>query len=323
MRTHYDNLHISEKASPEVVKAAYRALAQKWHPDKNAHQREKAERYFKIITRAFEVLSDPDERSEYDAWLSGQRNAEQVSPEIDSVSEPMRGYGAPAMAEAWEDGRRSREQGFTEKDCPYNGSLAGMWLDGFKTGQVYEAAVVAGVYPWRRFFARFIDIPLVLLLAIAAAPLFALGVELLTAKDIWPGIQRSGVMLLLFAVASLVLYETTFISVLAMTPGKWILGVIVVDSSGEKLEFDKALLRVIYANLVGQGLHIPLLAAIANITWFFYLRKTGSTYWDEKVGSVVRCKPMSTARMLLSVFAVVIAMVLYSLIIDALGRRFQ
>ena len=47
MRTHYDNLHVSEKASPEVIKGAYKALAQKWHPDKHPNQREKAERYFK------------------------------------------------------------------------------------------------------------------------------------------------------------------------------------------------------------------------------------------------------------------------------------
>lgn len=73
MRTHYDNLHISEKASPEVIRAAYKALAQKWHPDKNGHQREKADQYFKIISKAFEVLSDPAARIEYDALIKRQR----------------------------------------------------------------------------------------------------------------------------------------------------------------------------------------------------------------------------------------------------------
>jgi len=130
MRTHYDNLHVSEKASPEVIKGAYKALAQKWHPDKHPDQREKAERYFKIITRAFEVLSDSKTRAEYDAWLTTQRKAQFSQPGPDAAQEPPR-HQKPnpkpsptpeqTMEEAREDGRRSREQGFSENDitdCP-------------------------------------------------------------------------------------------------------------------------------------------------------------------------------------------------------------
>jgi uncharacterized RDD family membrane protein YckC len=58
MRTHYKNLQVSESASQVVIKAAYKALAQKWHPDKNPDQREKAELYFRLINRAFEVRED-------------------------------------------------------------------------------------------------------------------------------------------------------------------------------------------------------------------------------------------------------------------------
>lgn len=89
MRTHYDNLHVSEKASPEVIKGAYKALSQKWHPDKHPDQREKAERYFKIISRAFELLSDPKARAEYDAWLAAQRSTSEPIPEAEQVDEPV------------------------------------------------------------------------------------------------------------------------------------------------------------------------------------------------------------------------------------------
>lgn len=128
MRTHYDNLHIKESASLEVIKAAYKALAQKWHPDKNPDQREKAERYFKIITAAFELLSNPESRANYDAWLKQQRSAAPQQPETESPQERH----DENMTEAWEDGRRSREQGFTEKDCPYSGDFARAWQQGFK-----------------------------------------------------------------------------------------------------------------------------------------------------------------------------------------------
>lgn len=132
MRTHYDNLNVSEKASPEVIRAAYKALSQKWHPDKHPNQHEKAERYFKIISRAFEVLSDPKARAEYDAWLADQRNTVEPIPEVEQVDEPPRkSQQQKNMAEAWEDGRRSREQGLKPKDCPYSGDLANAWRQGF------------------------------------------------------------------------------------------------------------------------------------------------------------------------------------------------
>lgn len=94
MRTHYDNLHISEKASPEVIRAAYKALAQKWHPDRNADQREKAEHYFKIISAAFEVLSDPERRARYDAYIAAQRHKESAhdQPQPQPESEPVTVY---------------------------------------------------------------------------------------------------------------------------------------------------------------------------------------------------------------------------------------
>lgn len=75
VRTHYDSLHIQESASPEVIRAAYKALAQKWHPDKNSHQRELAEKAFKSINAAHEILANPAERIAYDAWLAGQRES--------------------------------------------------------------------------------------------------------------------------------------------------------------------------------------------------------------------------------------------------------
>lgn len=133
MRTHYDNLHVSEKASPEVIRGAYKALAQKWHPDRHPDQREKAERYFKIITRAFEVLSDPKARAEYDAWLTAQRSAKQSEPVPESVTQPTKqSQKRENMAEAWEDGKRSHEQGFKEEDCPYlDHELKRAWTEGF------------------------------------------------------------------------------------------------------------------------------------------------------------------------------------------------
>lgn len=67
MRTHYDNLKVARNAPKEVITAAYRALSKKYHPDLNSDP--DATRVMSIINVAYEVLSDPSKRVEYDALI--------------------------------------------------------------------------------------------------------------------------------------------------------------------------------------------------------------------------------------------------------------
>jgi DnaJ-class molecular chaperone len=71
MRTHYETLGIAEGASPDEIKSAYRKLAMQWHPDRNQGNAE-AEEKFKEISGAYEVLSDPGKRQEYDLQRQGR-----------------------------------------------------------------------------------------------------------------------------------------------------------------------------------------------------------------------------------------------------------
>lgn len=68
-KTFYDVLQVSPNADPEIIKAAYRSLCQRHHPDKNPDNPD-AEKIIKIINRAYEVLSDSVKRSGYDAALT-------------------------------------------------------------------------------------------------------------------------------------------------------------------------------------------------------------------------------------------------------------
>ncbi|NXP54248.1 DNJB6 protein, partial [Heliornis fulica] len=68
MVDYYEVLGVQKHASAEDIKKAYRKLALKWHPDKNPDNKEEAERQFKQVAEAYEVLSDAKKRDIYDRY---------------------------------------------------------------------------------------------------------------------------------------------------------------------------------------------------------------------------------------------------------------
>lgn len=82
VKTHYDNLQVTRTASPEVIRGAYKYLSQKWHPDKNPHNIRESEQVLKVINRAYEVLSNPQLRQEYDDWIARQEREEDGLPGV-------------------------------------------------------------------------------------------------------------------------------------------------------------------------------------------------------------------------------------------------
>jgi curved DNA-binding protein CbpA len=68
IHTHYDNLKVARDAPPEVIRAAYKTLCKKFHPDHHQNNPTMT-KTFQLISVAYGVLSDPTSRREHDAWI--------------------------------------------------------------------------------------------------------------------------------------------------------------------------------------------------------------------------------------------------------------
>src|SRR5258708_37645903 len=66
-RCYYETLEVDRNADESKLKAAFRKLAMKWHPDKNPGDAT-SETRFKEINEAYEVLKDGDKRAAYDRF---------------------------------------------------------------------------------------------------------------------------------------------------------------------------------------------------------------------------------------------------------------
>jgi molecular chaperone DnaJ len=118
-RDYYEILGVARTASPKEIKAAYRRLARKYHPDVNKGDKQAEER-FKEVAEAFAVLSDAGKRAQYDrgghaAFGPGFDpfagfDAAEFDFGLGDLSGlfEMFGFGGPARAERGRRGGRSR-----------------------------------------------------------------------------------------------------------------------------------------------------------------------------------------------------------------------
>ncbi|MBT9608876.1 J domain-containing protein [Aquabacterium sp.] len=108
---HYERLKVTQDAPPEVVRAAYRALANRLHPDRNGGvggPDDAAHEQMASLNAAYEILIDPLLRRDYDATL-----------------EPMRVTAARPLSEAHAaasfDGAAASSMGDSQLERPWQG----------------------------------------------------------------------------------------------------------------------------------------------------------------------------------------------------------
>ncbi len=90
VHTHYDNLKVARDAPPEVIRAAYKTLSHKFHPDRHGGSA-KATQTFQLINAAYEVLSDQERRRQHDAWIARAEAEAATRPAAAPATRPWNG----------------------------------------------------------------------------------------------------------------------------------------------------------------------------------------------------------------------------------------
>jgi len=109
VHTHYDNLKVARNAPPEVIRAAYKTLSQKYHPDRNSNSRE-AIRITQIINSAYEVLSDPVKRQEHDDWIAREEGKAERGAAASNINSSFSAADAMRSAAAWPQSHKRRRR---------------------------------------------------------------------------------------------------------------------------------------------------------------------------------------------------------------------
>ena len=104
----YEMLEVSPRASQDVIRAAYRALARHYHPDVNSDS-DAADR-IRRLNAAYEILGDPDNRAKYDFELARQQrwarhSAQSAAIPITAQRPVTTAHGAGVRARSMPSGR--------------------------------------------------------------------------------------------------------------------------------------------------------------------------------------------------------------------------
>ncbi|HEY0334325.1 MAG TPA: RDD family protein [Stenotrophomonas sp.] len=201
-----------------------------------------------------------------------------------------------------------------------------VWADGMPDWQRYgntfarsEPPALPGVpvdfetstRPWRRYFAKTID-----LWVLGLPPsLFAVLVIAVAAPGSADGFVHAldnPIISMLLMMGTWLLAEGLLLSLLGTTPGRLLFGIRVRDASGQRLSTGSAYHRALLVLVQGMGLCVPIVTLVTKFLAHNRLTSSGNTLWDAKVGSTVKCGEIGTIRLVLSVSVFV---VLYALLI--------
>lgn len=174
-------------------------------------------------------------------------------------------------------------------------------------------------HPWRRFFARGIDLSIFGLIPFVALCWAVVYYFPNKAMGFAEAIQNPFIVTILL-VGLWIPIEANLLSVLGNTPGKWLFGISVRSTSGSSLSFSQALERSFRVAIQGLGLGIPVLSLFTQLFAYRRLTKTGTSLWDSATECVVTHKIWGVGRAVACAGSVIFVYVIMTLIMTLLNE---
>ena len=164
------------------------------------------------------------------------------------------------------------------------------YLNGFEPDVAAKQRDVAEPHPWRRYFARAIDLTIVGLMVsfVQFVLLHHNLVNISKGENVLCGLAGWGL---------LVLIEPLLLSRFGKTAGKWCMGITVTRPDGERLSYGEALERTAAVWLYGAGLGISIVELVCNYRSYRRYMNGEELAWES--GSIERFDERGTGRMVL------------------------
>lgn len=257
---------------------------------------------------SFEELKNKDIKKETLIWFTGLEDWKRAE-EIKEFEEILELIPPPIIVESFETnfGDKKTDE-LTENEYIVAENL-NVDNDKFKTVDECNNFEDTTQHPWRRFFARTVDL---FTGGILVFFLFSIAIGYFFPRKVDDFIELVDNPI----IAAFVLYllwipfEALLISATSTTFAKWIFGIHVRSKTGDNLSYIDALKRVFLVFIQGEGLGIPLITLFTRISAYKRLTKTGTTLWDISVDSVVTYKKWSIVRKISSVFVTIVVLVI-------------
>ena len=164
------------------------------------------------------------------------------------------------------------------------------YLNSFESDKTAERRDIVEPHPWRRYFARAIDLTLVGLMVsfVQFVLLHHNLVNISKGENVLCGLAGWGL---------LVLIEPLLLSRFGKTAGKWCMGITVTRPDGGRLSYGEALERTAAVWLYGAGLGISIVELVCNYRSYRRYTRGEELAWEE--GSVERFDGRGTGKMAL------------------------
>ncbi len=302
----YQILGISQSANEQEIKSAYRRQAMRWHPDRNADNREECERRFKEVGYAYSVLSDPEKRRKYDETILGRGESTSDKDDPFTSESAFSVFIAVILDRAFELALTGKDgiaiyRTLIAEGCPdkiahtianraYQMANRASTSDSEKRSHNEEppdkktnTTRTAGYYA--RFFARTLDMGLIGLFSTLIA-FFLYRPE--SYGEFW--------IVTLISLPINLLTEALLVGALGTLPGKRLLRISVVDSTGVPPRIKLSLYRNLLIYTRGMWFGLPLLSAIPMFISYRRVLKGKLTAWDNTLNLRVLQSKVSALR---------------------------